>query len=87
MTYRIRYTATADGCLISTRTVVTNHGEVLVKYNPDNKVVHIILANDTDRVVDTFVGTTDHQLKRDIKKRLINLGANFTSEERKKNGS
>jgi len=79
---RIRYIVDEDGCFQSSRVIPTNSGDVLVKYNPNNMVVHIFRANNTEDILATFISTSLVALKRDIKKNLSAMGANFETEGR-----
>lgn len=80
MSKRIRYVKGVDGFYISTRMVQTASGEVCVKYNPDSRVV--LLVNGNDEVLHNWISTTNHEMKKDIKKKLIEMGANFDKETR-----
>lgn len=82
MIKRIRYTLNDDGTYVSKKIIETNHGEVLVAFNLDNRVVRIYSATDPTRLIDTFVSTTSHKLKIDIKNKLISMGAQFADETR-----
>ena len=82
MNTRIRYVVDGNGLAVSTRVINTNHGEVLVRYNKTSKVAQIYLASDEERVIDTFQWTNDFKLKKDIKAKLIAMGAQFASESR-----
>lgn len=82
MNKRIRYNLTDDGCYVSKKIIETNHGEVLVSFNPDNRLVRIYSATDPTRLIDTFVSSNNHSLKIDIKKRLVSMGAVFGEETR-----
>lgn len=80
MSKRIRYVKSVDGFYVSTRMVQTASGEVAVKYNPESKVVLIVNGNDT--VLHNWISTSNHEMKKDIKKKLIEMGANFDKETR-----
>lgn len=80
MNKRIRYSMDADGCYVSNKIIETAHGEVFVKFNPDNRVVQLITP--AGALVSSFVGTTSHQIKINIKEKLIEMGAEFEPEKR-----
>lgn len=84
MNTRIRYVTDENGVATSTRVINTNHGEVLVRYNTTNKVVWIYSAADPNRVYDTFGFTKNDILKKDIKRKLIAMGAEFAAESRER---
>ncbi len=83
MIKRIRYTEGADGFLVSTRMIPITSGdvkEVRVKYNPSSRVV--LLVSGSDQVISNWVSTTNHELKKEIKAKLVELGAPFEKESR-----
>lgn len=80
MNKRIRYGLDAEGSYVSNKIIETAHGEVLVKFNLDNRVVQITTPN--GKLIDTFVSTTSHKMKIDIKKKLVSMGAVFEDETR-----
>lgn len=80
MNKRIRYGVDAEGSYVSKKIIETAHGEVMVKFNLDNRVVQIMKPN--GELLDTFVSTTNHKIKIDIKKKLLSMGAVFESETR-----
>jgi hypothetical protein len=80
MNKRIRYSIDAEGCHVSNRIIETTSGEVMVKFNLSNRVVIICRPNGV--LLDTFVSTTSHKIKIDIKKKLVSMGAEFEPETR-----
>lgn len=82
MNKRIRYGLLDDGTYVSKKVIVTSHGEVIVKFNKENRVIQFYSATETGRLLDTFVSTTEHNIKIDIKKKLISMGAEFAEETR-----
>ncbi len=81
MSKRIRYVQGPEGFHVSTRMVQTNRGEVAIKYNLESRVV--LIVNGNDQVLENWVATnTDHEMKKDIKKKLIEMGAVFDNETR-----
>jgi vacuolar-type H+-ATPase subunit B/Vma2 len=87
MNKRIRYNKRGEGIFVSSKVIETASGEVTVQYNVNNRVVQILSATEPIRLIDTFVSGNDHQLKMDIKKRLIALGAVFADETRNRDKS
>lgn len=85
MNKRIRYSLDADGSYVSKKIIETAHGEVLVKFNLDNRLVQIIGAAQ-GQLIDSFVSTTSHKIKIDIKKKLVSMGAVFEPETRNTGG-
>jgi hypothetical protein len=83
MNKRIRYVESGDGFLITTRAIATASGDVMAKFNPTNRVVMIISG--AGQVMHTWMSTTDHEIKKSIKKKLIEMGAVFDNETRVRN--
>lgn len=82
---RVRYENGPDGTKVSTRAIATNQGDVMVRFNPSNMVVHIYAASNPDQTLETFISKGPVQMKKDIKARLITMGAVFEDEERNRN--
>jgi hypothetical protein len=82
MIKRIRYTKDSDGLMVSTRMIPVTSGEVSVKYNPDSRVVLIVSGEGI--VVENWVATTNHELKKSIKAKLVQMGAAFDKESRER---
>lgn len=82
MNKRIRYYEKDAGLFVSVRTVKTPSGDVLIKYYGENLLVLIVNANEPDVVLDTFTSTTLHSMKKEIKAKLIGMGAVFAPETR-----
>jgi hypothetical protein len=82
MSVRVRYTKDHDGTFLSKRVIPTNHGEVMVRYNTDNRIVVIFSAANPEKVLKSFTFTTDGIMKKQIKATLIELGAVFAEETR-----
>lgn len=82
MNKRIRYGLDNEGFYVAKKIIETAQGEVVVKFSLDNRVVLIHSANHPYQLLDTFVSTTDHQIKIDIKNKLVSMGAVFEPETR-----
>jgi hypothetical protein len=82
MPVRVRYTKDHDGTFLSKRVIATNHGEVMVRYNVDNRIVVIFSAANPEKVLKSFSFTTDGIMKKQIKATLLELGAVFGDETR-----
>lgn len=80
MNKRIRYTKGADGFLVSSRMITTASGDVYAKFNPESRVVMIVSG--AEEVLHTWVSTTEHEMKKSIKKKLVEMGALFDKETR-----
>lgn len=85
MNKRIRYVPDGSGCMISKRIIETHHGEIVVKFNPDNHVVQFFTASEPPKLVSSFTYGSNHQLKIQIKKELLAMGAVFEEEKRIRN--
>jgi hypothetical protein len=80
MSKRIRYTEGSDGFLVSSRMITTASGDVYAKFNPTSRVVMIVSG--AEQVLHTWVSTTEHEIKKSIKAKLIEMGATFDKETR-----
>jgi hypothetical protein len=85
MNTRIRYGKSEDGAMISKRVIATASGEVMVKYYEDSRSI-LIIDPSTNNVLHSFVGTDNHSLKKEIKAKLIAMGAEFKEETRNTKG-
>ena len=84
MSTRIRYRENAEGVLVSTRVINTDHGDILIKIFKSDRNVMLIRATD-NVVLHSFVGTNDHAIKKLIKSKLEEMGAKFNNEKRTRN--
>lgn len=82
MNKRIRYFEQTQNVFVSVRTVKTSHGDMLIKYFGNSLLVTIVKANEPELVIETFTSTTLHNMKKEIKAKLLAMGAVFTAETR-----
>lgn len=84
MSTRIRYRKNSFGELVSNKVIPTNHGDMVVKYNPGSKMAMIVTATEPIKVIDSFAYVNEFALKKTLKAKLTVMGAVFESETRGK---
>lgn len=84
MTTRIRYKNTGGTEYAATKGIETNNGLVGITFDLSNFEVDICRWGD-NTVIESFIAKNEHAMKKEIKNRLIAMGAVFGSESRNRN--
>lgn len=82
MNKRIRYWEREPNLFVSVRMIETDKGPIRIEFNTSNMVVNLIKASEKDVILDTFTAPNHFVMKRQIKEKLIAMGAKFGAEKR-----